>query len=85
VLRHERHGRNARKLADEVTHPFHLLRPTAVHGYEYSIHRPLSNYSHGLRNRVAVQQRKTAASRGIHPGSLDRQENRGYRRRTSIL
>jgi hypothetical protein len=73
VLRDERHGWNTRELANQVTDAFDLLRPAAMYRDQDSIYRPLPNDPYSLRDRVAVHERKAAAARGIHPGTLERQ------------
>jgi hypothetical protein len=85
VLRDQRDGRNAGELAYQVGYAVHLLRPTPVYRYENGIHRSLANYAHCLRDRVAVHQRKTAAAGGVHPGSLNRQQDRRNGRRAPLL
>jgi hypothetical protein len=62
-----------------MAHHFYLLRTAAVNRYQDRIHRPLADDPNGFGNGVPVNHRKTAASGGIYPGSLHRQQHRGYR------
>jgi hypothetical protein len=85
MLRHQRHRRNTGKLAHQVAQALDLLWPATVHRYEHGIHRTFPDDSDRLRNGVAVQERKTAASGRIYANPLDRQQDRGYGRGDAIL
>jgi hypothetical protein len=72
VLGDEGHGRDPGELPDQMPQRLDLLRFTPVHRNQDGVNRALPYDPHGVRNRVAVHHRKTAAARGIDSRPLDR-------------